>query len=207
MPASAPGPAGRRDGPRRRLSPEERRAEIVEAATRVFAERPYGAVTVTEIARAAGASRALVVHYFGDKAGVFAAAAAAFAVEAAQVVRTDLDLPPAEVVATNIDAVLRFAERHRQTVLALARMGMTGDDPRLLEITHRAREFVVDRMLRNHFGTTDVPELHRFALRAYVGLFAVGLAEWLESRAVSRRQAHAFLTQTLLDVVARLRSA
>jgi AcrR family transcriptional regulator len=49
------------------------RASIREAALRLVADRGHDAVTVREIAAAAGVSPALVIHHFGSKAGLRAA--------------------------------------------------------------------------------------------------------------------------------------
>ena len=43
------------------------RAQILEAAARVFAERGYTAATMNEVAGAAGVSKATLYHYYGDK--------------------------------------------------------------------------------------------------------------------------------------------
>ena len=57
---------------RKRLSPEQRREEILAAAHRVFATHDPSAVTFEEIAAEAGVSRALVYNYFGDKGSLLA---------------------------------------------------------------------------------------------------------------------------------------
>ena len=56
---------------RRRLDPDERRAAILDAATRAFARGPYDRVAMTDVAREAGVSEALVFRYFESKAGLF----------------------------------------------------------------------------------------------------------------------------------------
>ncbi len=58
-----------------RIARDDLRAEAVirEAATRLFADRGAAAVTVREIAAAAGVSAGLVMHHFGSKDGLRAA--------------------------------------------------------------------------------------------------------------------------------------
>lgn len=60
---------------RRRWSrrPESRPVEILKAAFAVFAEAGYERTTIADVAKRAGVSPALVVHYFGTKAELFAA--------------------------------------------------------------------------------------------------------------------------------------
>lgn len=57
-----------------RLSSEERREQIVEAALAVFGARGYVGTTTDEIARAAGVSQPYVVRLFGSKETLFLAA-------------------------------------------------------------------------------------------------------------------------------------
>jgi AcrR family transcriptional regulator len=58
---------------RRRLSPEDRRSELLALGAEVFGQRPYDEVRIDEIAERAGVSRALMYHYFPDKRAFFAA--------------------------------------------------------------------------------------------------------------------------------------
>jgi AcrR family transcriptional regulator len=188
--------------PRRRLSPAARRAEIVRAATRVFAATPYECVTIADIAHESGSSRSLIVHYFEDKAGVFTAVIDSLSAVAADHVATDPALEPAERIARNIDAALSFAGEHREIVLALVPPGPTG--PGLQTLIDELRDRIVDRMLLNHAGTTEVPVHVRFALRAYTGMFGVALGDWLRSGQPSREQVAAFLTRSLQSLIREL---
>jgi AcrR family transcriptional regulator len=58
---------------RRRLKPEQRREQMLDAANDLFAERGYVAVSVQDIARAAGVQRGLVHHYLGRRTEVYLA--------------------------------------------------------------------------------------------------------------------------------------
>lgn len=53
--------------PRTRLDPDARRSAILDAAAQAFAAQPYAEVTVSSIARGAGASDALLYRYFSGK--------------------------------------------------------------------------------------------------------------------------------------------
>src|SRR3954452_11218080 len=55
----------------RRLEPDERREQILDCAVRLFGERPYSAVSTTEIAQQAGVARGLLNHYFGTKRDLY----------------------------------------------------------------------------------------------------------------------------------------
>ncbi|RDB63093.1 TetR/AcrR family transcriptional regulator [Gordonibacter sp. 28C] len=61
--------------------PEERRLEILDTAMRLFVERGYDAVSMRDIARAAGVTPGLAYHYFDSKQKLFAAALDAYAAE------------------------------------------------------------------------------------------------------------------------------
>src|SRR6201995_1364861 len=58
---------------RRRVSPDDRRSELLALGAEVFGQRPYDEVRIDEIAERAGVSRALMYHYFPDKRAFFAA--------------------------------------------------------------------------------------------------------------------------------------
>jgi AcrR family transcriptional regulator len=59
--------------PRQRLDVDQRREAILAAARGLYAQAPYAEVSMAQVAQAAGASPALVFHYFGSKAGLYAA--------------------------------------------------------------------------------------------------------------------------------------
>lgn len=61
------------EAPRRRLSPKDRRAELLALGAEVFGQHPYDEVRIDEVAERAGISRALMYHYFPDKRAFFAA--------------------------------------------------------------------------------------------------------------------------------------
>ena len=56
--------------PRSRLSPEQRRAQLIAIGVAFLAEHPLDELTIDELATRAGVSRALIFHYFDSRQGV-----------------------------------------------------------------------------------------------------------------------------------------
>jgi AcrR family transcriptional regulator len=69
-PATTPPEPGRRKTGKRELKRQETRARIVDAATELFAERGFDAVSVMEIARSAGVVEKTVFNHFPVKEGL-----------------------------------------------------------------------------------------------------------------------------------------
>ncbi|MDI9916529.1 TetR/AcrR family transcriptional regulator [Rhodococcus sp. IEGM 1379] len=59
--------------PRRRLDREQRRTQLLDIGTQLFADRSYEDVWIEEVAEIAGVSRGLMYHYFPTKRDFFAA--------------------------------------------------------------------------------------------------------------------------------------
>ncbi|WP_037606112.1 TetR/AcrR family transcriptional regulator [Streptacidiphilus rugosus] len=59
--------------PRKRLTPADRRAQLLAVGARCFAARPYEDVLMDEVAGQAGVSRALLYRHFPTKQALFAA--------------------------------------------------------------------------------------------------------------------------------------
>jgi AcrR family transcriptional regulator len=64
-------PPCEREGSRRRLAPEVRRAEVLEAALHVFTELGYERATLQDVADRAGVTKGALYHYFDSKNELF----------------------------------------------------------------------------------------------------------------------------------------
>src|SRR6195952_531947 len=115
---------------RRRLSPEDRRSELLALGAEVFGQRPYDEVRIDEIAERAGVSRALMYHYFPDKRAFFAAVVQAEGERLFEATNT----PPQpglslfEQLRAGVLAYLDYDEAHPHGAWA-AYMGMGRSDP------------------------------------------------------------------------------
>jgi AcrR family transcriptional regulator len=136
---------------RRRLSPEDRRAELLALGAEVFGKRPYDEVRIDEIAERAGVSRALMYHYFPDKRAFFAAVVKD---EADRLYEATNHLPPAgmtmfEEIRVGVLAYMAYHQQNPEAAWA-AYVGLGRSDPVLLGVSDEAKnrqmEHIMSRM-------------------------------------------------------------
>ncbi|HEX5089176.1 MAG TPA: TetR/AcrR family transcriptional regulator [Nocardioides sp.] len=98
--------------PRQRLSADQRRRQIIEAAVRVLARDGYQRASVSAIVAEAGVSKGLVWHYFTDRDDLMARTARQTLVDLRDHVAAGLDLS-ADVPSVVRAAVRGAAQLHR----------------------------------------------------------------------------------------------
>ncbi|MBX7432994.1 TetR/AcrR family transcriptional regulator [Mycobacterium sp. Y57] len=136
---------------RRRLSPDDRRNELLALGAEVFGQRPYDEVRIDEIAERAGVSRALMYHYFPDKRAFFAAVVRAEGERLFEA--TNPPRLPGQTlfgqIRAGVLAYLRYDEEHPHGAWA-AYMGMGRADPVLRGIedidNDRQANRIIDRV-------------------------------------------------------------
>jgi AcrR family transcriptional regulator len=192
----------------RRLEPDQRRAQILACARRLFGERHYDAVSTTELAKESGVARGLINHYFGTKRGLYL-----------EVVRELMFVPEFAVeklahgtleqrVRASIDRFLTVIERNRTMWLATIGTGGYGRDPDVERIMREADEIAAVRML-DTVGLGDITEGREELLamiRSYSGMAKAATREWLTRRTLTRDQVHAMLSSTLITIINEVHS-
>ncbi len=188
---------------RRRLSHEQRRAEILSVACKLFTRNNFAEVSMEEIASESGVTRGLLNHYFGTKRELYLAVVRYLTRLPPSAERGDPDASVDAVVARNVDLFLDNAERNRQFWLALARGSGFGRDRELERVIAEVEEAYVDRIIEIFGGDPQwAPLAQRAALRSY-GAFALAVSrEWLGERRLTREEAHRLLAGTLHAIVA-----
>lgn len=198
MPRTATKP-GKDRRPRRRLAPEARRQEIIDAARPLFCERPASEITITDIAKAAGCSRALVHSYFGDARKLFLAVVAQSGAQIAEVRTIGPDTPLPERVAANVDASLDVAAQNRESWWGVVGHRSSGD-PEIDQLAEAVFEQNIQRTLDNNRGLIeDTPET-RATLRALLALATEVTRLWLTDQ-LTREQAHALITVSTVEII------
>jgi AcrR family transcriptional regulator len=134
--------------PRRRLSPDDRRAELLALGAEVFGQRPYDEVRIDEIAERAGVSRALMYHYFPDKRAFFAAVVKGQADQLFET--TNVQPPPGqslfEETRDGVYAYMQYHQEHPHAAWA-AYVGLGRSDPVLLGIDDEAKDRQMEHIM------------------------------------------------------------
>ncbi|MEU7412899.1 TetR/AcrR family transcriptional regulator [Streptomyces sp. NPDC042638] len=112
--------------PRRRLSPADRRAQLLTVGARLFASHPYADVLMEEVAEQAGVSRALLYRHFPSKQALFGAVYQQAADQLLAGTQLDPDAPLAEQLIQGMDVHLDYFVANRNAVLAANRV-LAGD--------------------------------------------------------------------------------
>ena len=144
--------------PRRRLSPDDRRSELLALGAEVFGQRPYDEVRIDEIAERAGVSRALMYHYFPDKRAFFAAVVRAEGERLFEATNTAPEPGRSlfDQVRAGVMAYLRYDEEHPHGAWA-AYMGMGRSDPVLRGIEDIDNDRQANRILARITEAVGVP--------------------------------------------------
>src|SRR5438445_10821312 len=95
-----------------RLEVDERRRQLLEHGADLFTRHGYDEISMAEIAREAGISKALLYHYFPSKSAFFQATLAQAAAELAVRTAPDPALPPGAQLRASLDAFLGWIEDH-----------------------------------------------------------------------------------------------
>ena len=130
----------------KRLSPVERRAQIVDVTERLFATRAYSEIGVPDVARAAGITPGLVYHYFPTKEALFLAAYEVRARELLLFCEPEPSLPFEEQVHRGVRGYLDFVEAHGQAYLNLFHGPAVAEEGFVL-VCEMTRELMVDRFV------------------------------------------------------------
>lgn len=152
---------------RTRMTPEQRRAQLLDVGSRRFAQRPYEDVRIEEIADLAGVSRGLMYHYFPTKRDFFVEIVRTESETNLSATAPDTTLPVMEQIAAGLDAYIGYTDEHEHGVRAINRGALLGDD-RIGEILAREFETQQQRILDALPPEMREDETVRTALRGWV---------------------------------------
>src|SRR5689334_22549804 len=130
---------------RKRLSAEDRRAAILDAALEVFSRRGYNGASIDEIATAAGISKALIYEHFPSKKDLHASLLERHVQEIFErLAATAAGPDPGEVrLRAGVDAFLKWTETHPRAFRLLFRDNFEIDVAELLQRLQQQATFAI----------------------------------------------------------------
>ncbi|MCX4845247.1 TetR/AcrR family transcriptional regulator [Streptomyces sp. NBC_00893] len=178
-PAAATAPPARAY---RRLSVEERRAQLLGAALTLFAHRAPDEVSLDEVATVAGVSRPLVYRYFpGGRQQLYEAALRSAAEQLILCFGEPPRGAPTERVTRVLDRYLAFVDEHDTGFSALLRGGCVVETSRTSAIVDEVRRAAAEQILL-HLGREGVAPGPRLQMMVRTWIAAVEAASliWLD---------------------------
>jgi AcrR family transcriptional regulator len=176
-----------------RMQVDERRSQLLELGAQLFARHSYAELSMADIAREAGISKALLYHYFPSKQELFVATLQAAAEEVRQRTEPDPSLPPAQALAASLDAFLEWVDRNELAYRKL--LESAGTVPEVGALIAEVRDRTSARILEG-LGAGPTPQV-RAAVRAWLWFVDGAILDWLEHRDVDRVELGRFLRGSL----------
>ncbi|MFC4605678.1 TetR/AcrR family transcriptional regulator [Rhodococcus kronopolitis] len=171
---------------RTRMSPEERRAQLIDLGARMLAERPLEQISVEEIADQAGVSRGLLFHYFATKHDYHLAIVQHAGAEMLARTEPDQTLPPLEILRSSVVAYLDYVSDNRNSYVSLLR-GAASGDPEMREEFDRTRSALAARII-DQLPRLGIEPDDRIALavRGWLAFVEETAISWLREPVISR---------------------
>lgn len=183
-----------------RLDVDERRRRLLELGTQLFTQHSYGELSMAEIARQAGISKALLYHYFPSKRDFFVATLERAAEELRARTEPDPSKTPLEQITGSLDGYLELIEENSASYEKLIESATTVAEVR--ELIDNVRELTAQRILEGIMpdGKTPPPTV-RAAVRAWLWFMDGVCLDWVRERDFSRRELRDMLLGTLMGAL------
>ena len=187
---------------RTRLSPDDRRAQLIALGVGALATGPLEELTLESLAAAAGVSRGLVAHYFDTKDGMHREVVRTACDSMLHATQPDDELEPLDRLHDTLTRLVRFVRDHRLTFYSLVR-GAASGDPEVRELIEETRTvqtgWLVGAFLE--LGTPDSDQL-RLALRSWVAFAEQTLVDGAVHSELASEEIVLFLDRTAKSIVA-----
>src|SRR6476469_3284204 len=190
-------------GSRTRLTPEQRRSQLLDLGVRLLATRSLDELSIDLLAEEAGISRGLLYHYFGNKHAFHEAVVRRAADDLIAQTAPPVEGDPLERLLVSTRAYLDYVESNFEGYLSLVK-GAAGGNDTLREIYEEARSALTDRIFREDAQGQIMPDTPaaRLVARGWSALTEELVLTWVVDPAgVSRDELLAILAASLPALV------
>ena len=189
-----------------RMTPDARRAQLLQAGMHLFRQGPYEEISIEDIARSADVSKGLLYHYFPTKRDFILAAVTNAVDELTELLTFDPALTPQEQAEASIDTFLGYVEQRSSGFTTIFRT-RGGADPELARIIADGRRRRLEFILEGLAGLAGEPlealrtPVFEAATEGWM-FFAEGvMLRWLERGDIDRPQVQRLLIAALEQVL------
>ena len=171
---------------------DERRRQLLELSSELFARHSFAELSMARIAREAGISKALLYHYFPSKHDLFMATLAEAAAEVSRRTEPDTSLPPTEALAASLAAFLGWVDENELAYRKL--LESAGSVPEVGALIADVRDRTSARILDGIGAHTPTA---RAAVRAWLWFMDGAILDWFEHRDLEREELRDLLLGSL----------
>lgn len=181
---------------RTRLTPEQRRAQLLDLGVRLLATRSLDELSIDLLAEEAGISRGLLYHYFGNKHDFHEAVVRRAADDLIATTTPPADGDPMTRLVTSLAAYVDYVVANHEGYLSLVKAAAGGNET-LREIYEEAREALNGRVFREDQRGQILPDTPatRLLVRGWSAMTEELVLSWIADPAGLTRE-------QLLDVLA-----
>ncbi|MEV0368076.1 TetR/AcrR family transcriptional regulator [Nocardia fusca] len=182
-----------------RLSPDERKTQLITLGVKMLGERAIEDISVSEIADRAGISRGLLFHYFPTKQDFQLEVVRHANAELLARVVPDPTLSLFDMLRDSVGRYIDYVSENRTSYLALLR-GPTSSSPELAAMVEQTRHAIVDIILTQVPLSPEEREQPRLVLvvRGWVAFTEETTLSWLRGESISRDELIELLVESLL---------
>lgn len=182
-----------------RLSPDERKTQLITIGVKMLGERAIDDISVSEIADRAGISRGLLFHYFPTKQDFQLEVVRHANAELLARVVPDPTLSLFDMLRDSVGRYIDYVSENRTSYLALLR-GPASSSPELAGMVEQTRHAIVDIILTQVPLSPEEREQPRLVLvvRGWVAFTEETTLSWLRGESISRDELIELLVESLL---------
>ena len=189
--------------PRTRLSPEQRREQLLDLGVRLLASRSLDELSIDLLAEEAGISRGLLYHYFGNKHAFHEAVVRRAADDLIAQTAPPADGDPMERMLTSLAAYLDYVVANHEGYLSLVKAAQGGNET-LREIYEEARSALNGRIFREDAQGEIIPDTPatRLVVRGWSAMIEELVLSWIADPAgITRDELLAVMAASLPAIV------
>ena len=192
--------------PRSRLSPDERRHQLLDLGVRLLATRSIDELSIDLFAEEAGISRGLLYHYFGNKHAFHEAVVRRAADDLIAQTAPPAGGDPLQRLTVSVGAYLTYVECNYEGYLSLVKGAASGNET-MRAIYDEARFALTDRIFREDALAELIPDTPatRLVARGWVAMCEQLVLSWVEEPGeIARDELLAIITGSLPALVGAL---